>query len=295
MMANNIQKTNNNLQHIIDTSLPINMITKNDIKFIQSLKQTKFRKENKMFVVEGNKLVSELLASDFKVENILVTETWLEKFPEMASGLRSYEIVNDKQMEQMSSMVTPPGIIATAHTPSYNIDPEDAGNEFILALDGINDPGNLGTMIRTADWFGINKIVCSNDCADAWQAKTIQSTMGSIFRIKVIETDLREFLIKTQRHKDTKTQSDEIDSATLRLCDSATPIYGALMEGENIFTKKIEKRNGVIIIGSESHGIRKDVLPLVTSPIHIPRGKGSQTESLNASVAAAIIMAEICR
>ena len=251
-------------------------MTKNDIKFIQSLKQTKFRKENKMFVVEGNKLVSELLASDFKVENILVTETWLEKFPEMAASLKSYEIVNAKQMEQMSSMVTPPGIIATAHTPSYNINPKDAENEFILALDGINDPGNLGTMIRTADWFGINKIVCSNDCADAWQAKTIQSTMGSIFRIQIIETDLKDFLSKSQQ-----------------LSNSATPIYGALMEGENIFTKKIEKKNGVIIIGSESHGIRKDVLPLVTSPIHIPRGKGSQTESLNASVAAAIIISTI--
>ncbi len=251
-------------------------MTKNDIKFIQSLKQTKVRKDNKMFVVEGNKLVSELLASDIKVENILVTETWLEKFPEMAASLKSYEIVNAKQMEQMSSMVTPPGIIATAHTPSYNINPEDAENEFILALDGINDPGNLGTMIRTADWFGINKIVCSQDCADAWQAKTIQSTMGSIFRIKVVETDLKDFLLETQKH-------------------STTPIYGALMEGENIFTKNIEKRNGIIIIGSESHGIREDVLPLVTSPIHIPRGKGSQTESLNASVAAAIIMATICK
>lgn len=247
-------------------------MTKNDIKFIQSLKQTKFRKENKMFVVEGNKLVSELLASNFNVENILITESWMEKFPEMSSSLKSYEIVNAKQMEQMSSMVTPPGIIATAHTPSYNINPENAANEIILALDGINDPGNLGTMIRTADWFGINKIVCSNDCADAWQAKTIQSTMGSIFRIQIMETDLREFLSNIN-----------------------APIYGALMEGENIFTKKIEKKNGVIIIGSESHGIRKDVLPLVTSPIHIPRGKGSQTESLNASIAAAIIIAEVCR
>ena len=261
-------------------------MTKNDIKFIQSLKQTKFRKENKMFVVEGNKLVSELLASDFKVENVLVTETWLEKFPEMAEGLKSYDVVNAKQMEQMSSMVTPPGIIATAHTPSYNINPKDAENEFILALDGINDPGNLGTMIRTADWFGINKIVCSHDCADAWQAKTIQSTMGSIFRIQIIETDLKDFLLKTQSLTDT-------NSATLQLCNFTTPIYGALMEGENIFTKKIEKKNGVIIIGSESHGIRKDVLPLVTSPIHIPRGKGSQTESLNASVAAAIIISTI--
>ena len=265
------------------------IMTKNDIKFIQSLKQTKFRKENKMFLVEGNKLVDELLASDFKTGNILVTETWLEKFPEMANKLPYYDIISQKQMEQVSSMVTAPGIIATAHTPSYTINPENAENEFIIALDGINDPGNLGTIIRTADWFGINKIVCSSDCADAWQAKTIQSTMGSIFRIKVMETDLREFLLKTQRHKDAKTQNPN-DSATLRLCDSTIPIYGALMEGENIFTKKIEKKNGVIIIGSESHGIRKDILPLITSPIHIPRGKGSQTESLNASVAAAIII-----
>ena len=267
------------------------MITKYDIKFIQSLKQTKFRKENKMFVVEGNKLVSELLASDFKVENVLVTETWLEKFPEMTASLKSYEIVNAKQMEQISCMVTPPGILATAHTPYYNISPADAENEFVIALDGINDPGNLGTIIRTADWFGIKKIVCSRDCADAWQAKTIQSTMGSIFRIEIMETDLKEFLLKTQRHKDTKAQS--CDSATLRLCDSKTPIYGALMEGENIFTKKIEKKNGIIIIGSESHGIRQEILPLVTAPIHIPRAEGSKTESLNASVAAAIILATI--
>ena len=253
------------------------MITKNDIKLIQSLKQTKYRKENKMFIVEGNKLVDELLSSNFKVEKILVTDLWLEKFPDMTGRLPFYDIISQKQMEQISCMVTPPGILATAHTPYYNISPTDAENEFIIALDGINDPGNLGTIIRTADWFGINKIVCSQDCADAWQAKTIQSTMGSIFRIKVMETDLREFLLKTHG----------------RASQHEIPIYGALMEGENIFTKKIEKKNGVIIIGSESHGIRKDVLPLVTSPIHIPRGKDSKTESLNASVAAAIIMATI--
>lgn len=269
------------------------MITKNDIKFIQSLKQTKSRRGNKMFLVEGNKLVDELLSSNFKVENILVTDLWIEKFPEMAGRLPLYDIISQKQMEQISCMVTPPGILATAHTPYYNISPADAENEFVIALDGINDPGNLGTIIRTADWFGIKKIVCSRDCADAWQAKTIQSTMGSIFRIEIMETDLKEFLLKTQRHKDTKTQRHKV--ATLRLCDSKTPIYGALMEGENIFTKKIEKKNGVIIIGSESHGIREDVLPLVTSPIHIPRAKYSKTESLNASVAAAIILAEILK
>ena len=255
------------------------MITKNDIKFIQSLKQTKSRKENKMFLVEGNKLVDELLSSNFKVENILVTDLWMEKFPDMTVRLPFYDIISQKQMEQISCMVTPPGILATAHTPYYNISPADAETEFIIALDGINDPGNLGTIIRTADWFGIKKIVCSRDCADAWQAKTIQSTMGSIFRIEIMETDLKGFL--------TETNNTDVTSRV------TTPIYGALMEGENIFTKKIEKKNGVIIIGSESHGIRQDILPLITSPIHIPRGKDSKTESLNASVAAAIILATI--
>ena len=255
------------------------MITKNNIKFIQSLKQTKYRKENKMFLVEGNKLVDELLSSNFKIENILVTDLWLEKFPEMAGRLPFYDIISQKQMEQISCMVTPPGILATAHTPYYNITPTDAENEFIIALDGINDPGNLGTIIRTADWFGVKKIVCSRDCADAWQAKTIQSTMGSIFRIEIMETDLKEFLLETHG----------------RASQHEIPIYGALMEGENIFTKKIEQKNGVIIIGSESHGIRQDILPLVTSPIHIPRAKDSKTESLNASVAAAIIMATIAK
>ena len=255
------------------------MITKNDIKFIQSLKQTKYRKENKMFIVEGNKLVDELISSNFKIKNILVTDLWMEKFPDMTVRLPFYDIISQKQMEQISCMVTPPGILATAHTPYYNISPADAETEFIIALDGINDPGNLGTIIRTADWFGIKKIVCSHDCADAWQAKTIQSTMGSIFRIEIMETDLKGFL-------------DKINNTGVTSCVT-TPIYGALMEGENIFTKKIEKKNGVIIIGSESHGIRQDILPLVTSPIHIPRGKDSKTESLNASVAAAIIMATI--
>ena len=264
------------------------MITKNDIKFIQSLKQTKSRRENKMFLVEGNKLVDELLSSNFKVENILVTDLWLEKFPEMAGRLPFYDIISQKQMEQISCMVTAPGILATAHTPYYNISPTDAENEFIIALDGINDPGNLGTIIRTADWFGINKIVCSHDCADAWQAKTIQSTMGSIFRIEIMETDLKGFLTEINS-TDVAYKINSTDVASR----VPTPIYGALMEGENIFTKKIEKKNGVIIIGSESHGIRQDVLPLVTSPIHIPRAEGSKTESLNASVAAAIIISTI--
>lgn len=248
-------------------------MTKNEIKVIQSLKQARNRHELSLFVVEGTKLIEELLTSSFAVETIFATETWVEKNAQLATTLR-YGTVSEKQMEQMSGMVTPPGILAVARIPRYNIIPENAKNDIIIALDGINDPGNLGTIIRTADWFGIKNIVCSHDTADCWQQKTIQSAMGSVFRTTITDCELINFLSKAKSLK--------------------IPIFGALMHGENIFSKKTPQ-NGIIVIGSESHGIKQETLPFITEPIHIPHGDGSKTESLNAAVAAAIIMAEFKR
>ena len=248
-------------------------MTKNEIKTIQSLKQARNRRELGLFAVEGTKLIEELLTSSFIVENIFATEAWIEKNAQFATTLR-YENVSGKQMEQMSGMVTPPGILAIARIPRYDIIPEDAKNNIIIALDGINDPGNLGTIIRTADWFGIKNIVCSHDTADYWQQKTIQSAMGSIFRTKIIDCELISFLSKVK---------------SLNI-----PIFGALMQGKNIFSKETPQ-NGIIVIGSESHGIKQETLPFITDPIHIPHINGSKTESLNAAVAAAIIMAEFSR
>lgn len=245
-------------------------MTKNEIKVIQSLKQAKNRRELGLFVVEGTKLIEELLTSSFTIRNVFATEAWIDKNAQLAATLR-YEVVSEKQMEQMSGMVTPPGILAIARIPRYAIVPEDAKDNIIIALDGINDPGNLGTIIRTADWFGIRHVVCSRDTADCWQQKTIQSAMGSVFRIKIIDCELFTFLSKAR----------EIN----------IPIFGALMQGENIFSKK-KPQNGIVVIGSESHGIKRETLPFITEPIHIPHGNGSRTESLNAAVAAAIIMAE---
>ena len=190
----------------------------------------------------------------------------------MAKKVADYEIVTSKQMEQISNFVTPPGIYATAMIPSFKIKPEITDHELILMLDGINDPGNLGTIIRTADWFGIRKIVVSKDTCDPWQPKVIQSTMGSIFRIQIVEAELVEFL------KDVKT-----------------PVFGALMQGKNVYHTNMGNNQGVIIIGSESHGIRENVMPFVSCPINIPRAESSQTESLNASVAAGIIISEVFR
>jgi len=247
-------------------------MTKNDVKELQALRQAKGRKEAGIFAVEGNKLVEELLSSDFRINNIFATGQWVEKNPVMAKKVADYEIVTSKQMEQISNFVTPPGIYATAMIPSFKIKPDNTDRELILMLDGINDPGNLGTIIRTADWFGIRKIVVSKDTCDPWQPKVIQSTMGSIFRIQVVEAELVEFL------KDVKT-----------------PVFGALMQGKNVYHTNIGNNQGVIIIGSESHGIRENVMPFVSCPINIPRAESSQTESLNASVAAGIIISEVFR
>lgn len=247
-------------------------MNKNDIKTIASLKQAKYRKEMSLFAVEGNKSVQELIESGFKIDIITVTEAWLEKNEHFAKKLPHHEVITSKQMEQISSMVTPPGILATAKTPKYHIDAEDSERELMIVLDGINDPGNLGTIIRTADWFGIKKVILSEDTCDPWQPKVIQSSMGSIFRTKIMECDITMFLNKVN-----------------------TPVYGALMEGKDIYKTNICSNKGVLIIGSESHGIRDNIMKYITCPITIPRGSESMTESLNASVAAGIIMSEIFR
>lgn len=248
------------------------MLTKNEIKTIQSLKIGKYRQENKLFVVEGYKMVDELLESRFTTERICITETFKAKNPSFNYRGLSPEIVSEKQMEQMSNQDTPPGILAVVKIPQQRNLEE---NTLILALDGINNPGNLGTIIRTAEWFGIKNIVCSEDCVEIWNPKVIQSTMGSIFRMTIIRTNLEEYLLAQ------KTAN--------------IPIYGALLEGEDIYKKQMIKSEGVIVIGSESHGIRSKLLRMITDPITIPRDESAATESLNASIATAIIMSEIWR
>ena len=241
------------------------MITKNTVKFIQSLKQQKYRKEHQLFVVEGRKMVEELLHSSFEISYLFATERFASEHPLDDPRL---EFVNEVQMEQMSGQDTPPGILAVARIPEMRI---KDGERMVLALDGIANPGNMGTIIRTAEWFGIRQVVCSQDSVEIWNPKVIQATMGSIFRMSVVYTDLGHYLEEAKR--------------------GGKAVYGALLEGENIFNKEGRWDDGVIVIGSESHGIRSDILPFITHPITIPRAEGSATESLNASMAAGIILA----
>ena len=244
------------------------MLTKNTIKQIASLRQQKFRKELGLFVVEGRKMTEELLRSSFEMVGLYATEAFLTDYPAFIEA----ETVSDVQMQQMSGQDTPPGILAVVRIPKQ--DEINVSSRIVLALDGIANPGNMGTLIRTAEWFGIQDMVCSSDCVELWNPKVVQATMGSLFRVKVWKTELPSFLQKAK--------------------NEGKAIFGALLEGENLFQMK-EKPEGIIVIGSESHGIRADVLPCITHPITIPRVGGSATESLNAAVAGAILMAEMTR
>ena len=244
------------------------MLTKNTIKQIASLRQQKFRKELGLFVVEGRKMTEELLHSDFETVGLYATEAFLSDHPSFAEA----ETVSEVQMEQMSGQDTPPGILAVVKIPQQG--EIRTSSRLVLALDGIANPGNMGTLIRTAEWFGIHDVVCSSDCVELWNPKVVQATMGSLFRVKVWATNLVDYLQKAKIE--------------------GNAVYGALLEGEDLFQMQA-KPEGILVIGSESHGIRADVLPYITHPITIPRAGGSVTESLNAAVAGAILMAEMTR
>lgn len=244
------------------------MLTKNTIKQIASLKQQKFRKELGLFVVEGRKMTEELLHSNFEIVGVYATEAFLTDYPAFAQA----ETVTEVQMQQMSGQDTPPGILSVVKIPQQG--EIKTTSRLILALDGIANPGNMGTLIRTAEWFGIHDIVCSKDCVELWNPKVVQATMGSLFRVKVWESDLAIYLHHAK--------------------DEGKSIYGALLDGENLFQMQA-KPEGILVIGSESHGIRADVLPCITHPVTIPRVDDSMTESLNAAVAGAILMAEMTK
>ena len=213
-------------------------------------------------------MVEELLHSHFETVGLYATEAFLSDYPSFSDA----ETVSAVQMEQMSGQDTPPGILAMVKIPMQG--DIKTSSRFVLALDGISNPGNMGTLIRTAEWFGISDVVCSNDCVELWNPKTVQATMGSLFRVKVWKTDLAAYLQKAK--------------------SEGKAVYGALLEGKNLFQLRA-KPDGIVVIGSESHGIRPELLPCITHPITIPRVGSSATESLNAAVAGAIIMAEMTK
>ena len=244
------------------------MLVKSKAKYIQSLGQKKFRQQEGVFIAEGPKLVNELLTEHSgSVLEVFAVKNWIEANGRLATNCDLTEIT-EGELEKISQLTTPNQVLAIIKQ-STPIKPVAEKDKFILALDGIQDPGNLGTIVRIADWFGVSHIVCSEDSADRYNPKVIQSTMGSIGRVNVFYTSLSEWLFE---QKDAR-------------------IYAAVLEGQDI-TKMQQPAGGVIVIGNESKGISEAVRQFCNASITIPQ-KG-KAESLNAAVATGIILSHFC-
>ena len=249
------------------------MLSKALLKRISALENKKQRKESGLFVAEGGKTVTDLINAGLKVDKIIATTGWLQEHT-LPEGLEVIEVSND-EMRHASFQQAPQGILATFYQPDEKADTAAPYNELCLALDNVQDPGNLGTIIRIADWFGIKNIFCSIGTADVYNPKTIQATMGAIGRVKVHYLDLAAYIESLQ---------------------GKAPVYGTFLDGDNIYQKELYNK-GIIIMGNEGNGISKECGKLVNERLFIPNyPAGCDTsESLNVSVATAIICSEFRR
>ncbi|MCW3111078.1 MAG: methyltransferase [Segetibacter sp.] len=235
------------------------MLTKNELKYIQSLYHKKQRDEERLFIAEGPKLAEELVNSQFVIKQVYALSSWLQKNHRVKVPVTE---ITEIELGRISNLQTPNEVVVIAEQAITAGEPVLKGN-LTIVLDGIQDPGNMGTIIRIADWFGINQIVCSSDCVEMYNPKVVQSSMGSILRVSCWYKDL------------TAWEPGNI------------PVFGALLNGKNIYSVG-KADEGVLVIGNESKGIREPMLSRITHPVTIPKIGGA--ESLNAAVAAGIIV-----
>lgn len=243
------------------------MISKAQIKKIRSLHHRKGRKEQKQFLVEGIRAVEEVLKSDLNVTEVYIVNPNSVKETHMVA-YRDFVSITEKQMKTISALKTPPGIMAVVDKPAPVLKPDT--NKHIVALDGVKDPGNFGTIMRTAHWFGIDQIFCSTDCVDVYNPKTVQSSMGSVGFVKVISGELPDFIRAYNNHYF---------------------FAGMQMSGKDIRKVQTDKKKIAMIIGNEAFGISNEVSELMDDAVYImPHDNKNKPESLNASIAAAIGM-----
>ncbi|MCL2682118.1 MAG: RNA methyltransferase [Bacteroidales bacterium] len=251
------------------------MISIQTIKRVKSLQQKKFREEEHCFVAETPKIVEEILNSNtYSVETVYGLKSWIDANWKRFAR-HTLEEVSPKELERISGLQTPNQVLAVVKKAETSIDIETIFSDTCLMLDDIRDPGNLGTILRISDWFGIKHVVCSNESVEYTNPKCIQASMGSFLRVSVHYGDLARFLL------DKKTD---------------IPIYGTFMEGENIYQTELNPK-ACIIIGNEAHGISKSLESLITKKIHIPSfsNEPKHAESLNVSIATAILCSELKR
>lgn len=240
------------------------MLSKNQIKFIRSLQQKKQRTLHEQFVVEGSRMVLELIDSHRSyLEQVVATQSYLEKnhFPQDIT----VEITDEQTFSKLTKSIQSQGILAVFKQPRLFFEPAD----FMLFLDNIQDPGNMGTILRLADWFGVQQVVCSHDCVDVFNPKVVQSSMGSIFRVPICYANLEELLFS-----------------------SKLPVYGALLEGGSVYAQNLSA-TGILIMGNEGNGISASVQQYITNKLFIPCFGGG--ESLNVAMATSILLSEFRR
>jgi len=226
-----------------------------------------------VFIVEGPKIVLELVGSDFKISKIYGLQSWIEEHSPILEnkGIGIFEI-NEEELGRISGMKNPASVLALVEIPGNNLNQELLNNDLCLALDNISDPGNFGTIIRTADWFNIRQIICSAESVEVFNPKVIQSSMGSISRVNIVYEDLKDLFSRLPEN---------------------VPVYGAVMDGLDIYSEELGSK-GIIIIGNEAHGISPSMQKYITRRISIP-SFGKTAESLNAAVATSIICSEFRR
>ena len=234
------------------------MLTNAEIKEIRSLREKKFRDASGLFVVEGEKLLREAEAADgFKVEKVFRIED-----------------IGEEKMSRISSSTSPPPVLAVVRKPEMATAEDCTPEGLCLALDGIRDPGNMGTIMRTADWFGIRRIYVSDDCVEAFNPKVVQASMGSVFRVQLVTAALPELCARWR--------------------NAGMQVYGTLLDGQDIYASELCSE-GLIIMGNESNGISREVAAGITHSLCIPKYAGSRAESLNVAVATAVVLAEFRR
>lgn len=239
------------------------MVVKSQIKFIKSLQQKKYRAQNGLFVAEGTRMVQDLLKSDFNPFGIYTTA-----IETLGMGIDQVELVSEETLRKISGLVTPNKVVAVFKIPKTKaVDFKD----WVVALDDVRDPGNLGTIIRLCDWFGIKHLICSKNTVDCYNPKVLQATMGSIARVNVVYEELSTLL---------KAQD--------------VPVYGAFMDGANVY-KDVIPNKGIIVMGNEANGISREVAAMVNKKISIPQFGNQTAESLNVATATSILLSEIRR
>lgn len=251
------------------------MISKAEISRVRSLADKRSRVELGLFLAEGSKLVGEILSSSLEIEAVYATDRGFEQLG-IHHETDIIRFVSNKEMERLSLLKTPSSALALVRIPRH-ANTQPSPDKLILALDRIQDPGNLGTIVRLADWFGIEEVVCSEDCVDCFSPKVIQATMGAILRVRIRYTPLAEYLTQAR-------------------C-TGIEVYGTFLEGDNIYDESLSS-GGIIVMGNEGSGVCPEVEATVSRKLYIPPfppNKPSTSESLNVAIATAVICSEFRR